>query len=165
MLPTYEEIQRHLAVYEKKYRNAIRARAEYRRDVLHQGKLDETTDKFQQKCLNPCLHKLNDIRNLLRPNDYCTNVNNRILQKHARVSYAIDAMEIIINDMLKDSCEVRSQRTDAFGHAAIRFEFYNLKTQQMKKKVDELTNRLRVKNVFKRIKAKRAHDKQYAKRF
>ena len=49
MLPTYEEIQRRLAVYEKKYRMAIRASCEYRNDLLHQGRLADASFNFTQK--------------------------------------------------------------------------------------------------------------------
>ena len=165
MLPTYEEIQGRLAVYEKKYRMAIRASCEYRNDLLHQGRLADASFNFTQKSLAPCIIKLNEIRKRLCPNDYSAHVNNRILQKHSRVSYAIDAVEIIIKDMSRDSWEVINRRTDAYSYAAMRFEFYRIKIERMKKKVDELQNRLRVKQAFSRIKAKRRHDKQYATRF
>jgi hypothetical protein len=47
----------------------------------------------------------------------------------------------------------------------MRLEFYNMKIQRMKKKVDEFKNRLQVKSEFLRIKAQRAYDERYAIRF
>ena len=47
----------------------------------------------------------------------------------------------------------------------MRLEFYNITTQRMKKKVDELKNRSRVKREIVRIKVQRAYDERYATRF